>query len=299
MGTEMNKPNTIVAFLAVCLLANTVHAQEAGSVSFVSGDVSTERQSTIVLAKGNTVLSGDAVITGTTSRAQLSMSDGARIAIRADSKIVFDEYAYAAAGTSSSPSDGRSVISLVKGGFRSITGAIGKDNPQNYEVRTTVGVLGVRGTNFAVLLCGSCESASEASQGLYIMVDEGHIVFRNEIANIEVAAGEFAFIPFDTRQPTMLDTTPPVFIDNADIRFEPETGSADDDRLPTGFDTRLGVRRAAESSAPPPESTTPETSSRDDRRDESAPTQSIIGIDQAGNPVDLTPGNVPDPAIAR
>ena len=200
----------------------------------------------ITLAKGDAVLASDAVITAAAARAQLLMSDGAKIAIRPDSRIVIDEYVYAAAtatGSAVSSTDDSSVISLVKGGFRSITGAIGKDNPQNYEVRTAVGVLGIRGTDFAVLLCGNCNTApgvppgSSVPQGLYIMVREGAIVFRNEVANIELVAGEFAFIPFDTRQPTRLDAAPPVFIDDSDFRFAPETGAAASDSRAVGRST--------------------------------------------------------------
>ncbi|MGI9271095.1 MAG: FecR family protein [Woeseiaceae bacterium] len=301
----MNKLQRMLVLLTACTVTGTAHAQEAGSVTFASGDVSAERQPAVALAKGDAVFSSDAVVTGSASRAQLTMSDGAKIAIRPDSRIVIDEYVFAAAnsaGTAVSTSDDSSVISLVKGGFRSITGAIGKDNPQNYEVRTAVGVLGIRGTNFAVLLCGDCNSApgvppgAVVPLGLYIMVDEGRIVFRNEIASIEVGAGEFAYIPFDTRQPTMLDKTPPVFIDDSDFRFQADTaGVQPDDLPPTGFDSRLGTRREADSSAPPPESNAPDSTSQDGRRDSSTPAQSIIGTDQDGTPVDLTPGAPPDP----
>jgi hypothetical protein len=306
MGTEMNKRTILTAVLAIVFSAGSAHAQNAGSVTFLTGDVSAERQPAVTLAKGDAIFSSDAVITGSASRAQLLMSDGAKIAIRPDSRIVIDEYEYAAASSSgaavSSTADS-SVVSLVKGGFRSITGAIGKDNPQNYEVRTAVGVLGIRGTNFAVLLCGSCDSApgvppgTTVAQGLYIMVDEGSIEFRNEVANIIVNAGGFAFIPFDTRRPTLLDTTPPVFIDPADFRFEPETGAGQDDAgVPTGFDTQLGLRREADTSAPPPESKAPDSSTQDDGSNSSSPAQSIIGTDEAGNVIDLTPGAAPDPA---
>lgn len=305
MGTQMNKLQTMLAVLATLILAAAAQAQQAGEVTFASGDVSAERQPAVALAKGDAVLVSDAVVTGSASRAQLLMTDGAKIAIRPDSRIVIDEYVYAAAapaGSSVTSSDDSSVISLVKGGFRSITGAIGTDNPQNYEVRTAVGVLGIRGTNFALLLCGNCNSApgvppgTVVPQGLYIMVDEGRIVFRNEVANIEVAAGGFAFIPFDTRQPTLLETPPPVFIDDSDFRFQPEGAAAqDDDQAPTGFDSRLGLRREADSSAPPPESQAPDTNSQDSGRDGSAPAQSIIGTDEAGNSIDLTPGANPDP----
>ncbi len=296
----MKKRMPKIVFVALLLCAFQAHAQDAGTVSFATGDVSAERQPATPLAKGDSVLSSDAIITGAASRAQLLMRDGAKIAIRPDSRIVIDEYAYAAAapaGSAVSATDDSSVISLVKGGFRSITGAIGKDNPQNYEVRTAVGVLGIRGTNFAVLLCGSCDEApgvapgTTVAQGLYIMVSEGTIVFRNEIDEIEITAGEFAFIPFDSRQPARLDTAPPVFIDDSDFRFV-----SSDEQPPSGFDSKLGLRREAEPSAPPPDSNTPDSSSQDDGSSREVPTQPIIGIDADGNPVDLTPGAAADPA---
>jgi len=263
MGTEMNKYKLNLVLIFALLAVGPAYAQNAGLVSFASGDVTAERQPAVSLAKGDVVQSSDAVITGSASRAQLLMSDGARIAIRPDSRIVIDEYVYAAANSGAaavSSSDDSSVISLVKGGFRSITGAIGKENPQNYEVRTAVGVLGIRGTNFAVLLCGSCDSApgvppgTIVPQGLYIMVDDGGIVFRNEIASIEASAGEFIFIPFDSRQPVRLEAAPPVFIDDSDFRFEPGVEAL------SGFDAKLGLRREAEASAPAPTSAAPASS---------------------------------------
>ncbi len=104
------------------------------------------------MLKGDGVESSDTIATGDASRAQLLMIDGAKIAIRPNSEIRIDEYAYAAASpTIVEGTDDKSAISLVKGGFRAITGAIGEENPSNYEVRTPVGVLGIRGTDFAVL----------------------------------------------------------------------------------------------------------------------------------------------------
>ena len=291
---------------------NSAHAQEAGTVTFATGDVAAERQPPAPLIKGDTVLADDAVVTGDASRAQLLMIDGAKIAIRPNSRLQIEEYVHAEAtpGAAISSSDDKSVMSLVKGGLRSITGAIGKDNPQNYEVRTAVGVLGIRGTDYAMLLCvGDCDWAPGVSagtpvpDGLYIMVTEGTIVFRNEIMNIDVTAGEFVFIPLETRRPTRLDTTPPVFIDDSDFVFDPrrvtakpQPGAADerpdDADVPSGFDAALGTRRAPDSSAPPSSSAQPGEDDSD-RRD--APTQSIQGTDEAGNQIDLTPGNAPDP----
>ena len=305
----MNKYCACLALIPALVLLSTAQAQDAGSVTFVSGDVSAERQPAVVLAKGDAVLASDAIITGAASRAQLLMVDGAKIALRPNSQIVIDEYVYAAAAASGaaviSSSDDSSVVSLVKGGFRTITGAIGKENPSNYEVRTAVGVLGIRGTVFAVLFCrADCgfapgvSAGSPVPDGLYIMVTEGTIVFRNEVTDIEVTAGEFVFIPLDTRRPERLDTTPPVFLDDSDLRFEPEPGQGkprpgdDDDAPPIGFDSALGTRRKAEPIQF--ELREAESSDQDDSSSDT-PEQSIIGVDSDGTPVDLTPGGAPNP----
>ncbi len=302
----------VTATLALAF-ANPILAADAGSVTFATGSVTAERQPAATLAKGDTVLVADTVNTADAARAQLLMIDGAKIAVRPNSRLVIEEYVYDAgrtgAGTPavSTSEDNSSVISLVKGGFRTITGAIGRDDPADYEVRTAVGVLGIRGTDYAAQMCRSdCDWAPGATtgapipDGLYLGVTAGIIVFSNEVMTIEISAGEFAYIPFDTRQPTQLDTTPPVFIDDSDLRFAPEIdtqkgrpddgGSAAVDAAPMGFDAKLGTRRVPDSSAPQ----TQGTGEGDDRESET-PKQSIQGIDRDGSPVDLTPGGAPDP----
>ena len=170
------------SLLLLALLAGTAAAQDAGTVTFATGTVTAERESAVALTRGDTVLAGDTVVTGDASRAQLAMIDDARIAIRPNSRIHVAEYAYVPPGNAAGPavvtSDGNSsVLNLVKGGFRTITGAIGKEDPSDYEVRTAVGVLGIRGTDFAVLLCsGDCDTAPD---GLYLMVTDGSIAFSN------------------------------------------------------------------------------------------------------------------------
>ena len=300
----MNKCIQFLAFVVFLSCALQVHAQNAGSITFAAGDVTAERQPAAALAKGDAVLVSDAVVTGPSSRAQIMMIDGARIAIRPDSRIVINEYNHAAAapaGTPVSTTEDSSVISLVKGGLRSVTGVIGKEQPQNVEVRTAVGVLGIRGTDFAVLLCGSCNEApgvapgATVPQGLYIMVSDGVVIFRNETAELELQAGEFAFVPLTTRIPARMDVPPPVFADDSQFRFEPESG-ASNGALPSGFDRKLGLRRDADPAAPPPETEVPDSSSSDGSDSNSTPAQPIIGIDADGNPVDLTPGNASDPS---
>ncbi len=297
-------------FLILCLAltSNAVAvADDAGSVIFAKGDVSAERQPPVALAKGDTVLDDDEIVTGSNSRAQLLMIDGAKIAIRPDSRLRIEEYAYVPAATAGtvSANDDKTVMSLVKGGFRTITGAIGKEADDEYEVRTAVGVLGIRGTDYTAVFCnGDCTwvpgvpGTSPIADGLYLGVTDGTIVFRTSTRTIELTAGEYAFIPLDNPEPRRLDTAPSVLLDDNDLRFDNNRGSSpgkpDRGSQTTGFDATLGTRRAPDSSASGQGdgSASPGTDSEDSGE---APPRPTIGIDADGTPIDLTPGETPQP----
>ena len=282
--------NTKILILACAFIPGLAAAADAGSVLFTKGEVTAGRTPAVTLAKGDAILDDDTILTGEASRAQLLMIDGAKIAIRPNSQLRIDEYSYSEdqAQANITTRDDKSVMSLVKGGFRTITGAIGKENREDYEVRTAVGVLGIRGTNFAVLLCsGDC--GGNVEDGLYIGVTAGAIVFRNTAGEIVVKAGEFAFIPLSSRQPELLDVPPTVLIDDNDLRFD---GAADGS--PTGFDNKLGTRRSPESSSAPPQD-----GESEDGTDPGTPEQPVIGTDADGTPVDITSGDSPPPVNGR
>lgn len=255
-----------LVLLAAAMLAVfpglNAEAIEAGKVIFVKGSVSAEREPPVPLAKGDAVLVADAIVTGQAARAQLLMLDGAKIAVRPNSRLLIEEFLYASGepapdGTPvASASGDRAVYRLIKGGFRSITGAIGKENEADYEVRTPVGTLGIRGTDYTVLFCqDDCESAPEAGgsslqNGLHVSVVDGIVVFRNEHGEIEITPGQKVVVPLTNRRPQRVG--------------EPEETNG------------------RESGAGP--------------RDDETPEKPIIGTDPDGNTMDLTdpkrnPGN--------
>lgn len=197
----------MLAMLNVCA-GQTAQANEAGKVIFAKGPVSAERDPPVPLAKGDSILVADEIVTGEAARAQLLMLDGAKIAIRPNSRLLIEEFLYASGESApegtpvASASHDRAVYRLIKGGFRSITGAIGKENEADYEVRSPVGVLGIRGTDYTVLLCqNDCESEPN---GLHISVTSGIVVFRNEFGEFEVTAGQQFLVPLTDRRPHRL-----------------------------------------------------------------------------------------------
>lgn len=147
------------ALAATVMWLSTAHAaQTAGTVIAFKGDVSAADSSgaSRTLKKSDEVNVGDTIRTGPGGYVVVEFVDGARATVRPNSELKVASYAY---GTDS---DG-AVMDLVKGGLRAITGSIAKENPQSYKVKTNVATLGVRGTEFALRICGE-DCGREASR---------------------------------------------------------------------------------------------------------------------------------------
>ena len=76
---------------------------------------------------------------GAGASAQLKMVDGGFIAIRPNTDMTFDAYRY------NGKEDGteNALVSLLNGGFRTITGVIGRSNKQNYQIKTDTATIGI------------------------------------------------------------------------------------------------------------------------------------------------------------
>lgn len=108
-----------------------------------------------VLTQGEFIYVDDEIITSSRSFAVLQFEDGAKVTVRPDSTMIIETYLYNGDG------EDEATLSLVEGGLRVITGAMAKSNPENYKVRTPVALMGVRGTEFSVMLCGDQLCAEE------------------------------------------------------------------------------------------------------------------------------------------
>ena len=292
--------------LALAFVSGHVRGQEpAGTVIFVAGAVSVQRTQIQPLAKGDAVEVGDVIITGATGRAQVVMADGAKLAIRPDSRFRIDDFTHEPAAAPRAPvvtgAMDRSFMSLLKGGFRTITGLIGQADEEAYEVRTPVGTLGIRGTDYTAVFCLSdcvwapgLTSAQPPEDGLYIGVTLGVVVFRNELTEIEVGAGGYAFIPIIDRLPQLLDAPPPVLLEQFDLSVDVDPAGppqADADG-PLGFDAFSVRRTPASTQAALMPGGLPDDSSQ---QGSAVPAQPVLATDMDGLPVDLTAGIVPLP----
>lgn len=201
---------SIRRLLAALLLALPLQAMaEAGAVQFVSGEVKIvhadgrERAAT----KGAKVAEGDTVVTGANGSAQMLMADEALIALRPDSTLRFDTYRYAGKADGSE----KGILGLIKGGFRSLTGLIGRANAGSYQVRTPTATIGIRGTDhepFFIPPTGWL-GAPGAEPGTYDRVNSGGTFILTEGGRIDLEPNQAGFASAHPQaRPVRLDRMP-------------------------------------------------------------------------------------------
>ena len=135
-----------VSLIFLCLLGISlpVNAEEIGKVIMVRGDVtaSSESGETRQLKRRDRVYASEVIKTGDASRIQIRFADNALLALRENSELNIHTYVYAP----ESADKNQVLMDLVTGGFRTLTGSIGKGNKEAYKVNTPAASIGIRGT---------------------------------------------------------------------------------------------------------------------------------------------------------
>jgi hypothetical protein len=92
------------------------------------------------------------LITAKDSYAQVEMNDGTKMTIRPNSNLRIESYQF----RKETPQADNIVLRLLKGGFRTVTGLIGKrGNTDAYKLRAATATIGIRGTDFSTRLCAT------------------------------------------------------------------------------------------------------------------------------------------------
>jgi len=206
----MTKIARLLVALVFLLVPLAAMAQVAARVVLAVGDVAALRGADRVrLAAGSDVNAGDAVVTGAQSFVQLRFSDAALVALKPDSEFRIESFEAPAAGAGNE----RAVFRLVRGGFRTVTGSVGAINRDRYQVLTTQATIGIRGTHYALQVCGSGECVTQggpARAGLYGGVFDGIVSVTNPFGTADYAAGEYFFVA--DGEPPQRALAPPDFL---------------------------------------------------------------------------------------
>lgn len=149
--------------LLFSLFGSVVQAAEvAGKIGYMSGTLVAKRAdgSVKIMAPKSEVLEGDLLETGKNSFAQVILKDGMKMTVRPYSNLKIESYQF----NKEVPKEDVAVFNLVKGGFRTVTGLIGKrGNPDAYKLKVATATIGVRGTDFSSRLCANENCDDEAN----------------------------------------------------------------------------------------------------------------------------------------
>jgi hypothetical protein len=219
---------------ALLLLAAGGAWADAGRFQFVAGQVTVVGAGggSRAAAKGDLVREGEVITTASDASAQLRMADEGLIALRPDSSLRIESYRFqgqAAGGE-------RSILALLKGGFRALTGLIGRSRKEAYQVRTATATIGIRGTDHEPVHIpeGGWSGAPGGVPGTYDKVNEGATYLETPGGRLELAANEVGFVPLQAGAvPVRLDGTPafmrvtPAPLGKADVRNLRQEAAAD------------------------------------------------------------------------
>src|SRR6267143_4761051 len=217
--------------LLVLLPAPGLALAQAGRFLLAVGDVVVARgQDEIRAATGTEVQSGDTIRVGPASNAQIRLTDESIVGLRPGTLFRLDEFAYSGQGDGNE----RSLFTLLKGGFRTVTGAIGRlHSRERYAVRTPTATIGIRGTHYTVVHCDDdcgtpnrvslamLESVAQSDaapgvgqsipNGTYGGVTDGRIEVVNQTGEHEFAANTFFYVANANTAPQNL-IAPPTFL---------------------------------------------------------------------------------------
>ena len=145
------------------LLPVMAHAQSSGNtigqVEYVRGAglAQAPGQAPRVLGKGLVLSEGDRLTTADGATAIVALQDGTRMTVRPNSEMLVNQYRY-----QQGASDNSMLLSLVRGGLRTLTGLLTKNAPGAAKIQTATATVGIRGTDFDMRLCAADCAAESA-----------------------------------------------------------------------------------------------------------------------------------------
>ena len=118
-----------------------------GNITAVQGSSNIQRDlKEIKVELGADLQAQDKVLTYENTKVQIIFKDDTIISIGKNSIFSIEEYLYDEENTPAAK------FQMLRGAMRTITGKIGKISPQKFKVQTKTATIGIRGTNFSILV---------------------------------------------------------------------------------------------------------------------------------------------------
>lgn len=129
--------------LILVLILSSILMASIGKITSFKGSVNIQRDTQSILAKLNLEINkNDIITTKKNSNAIIQFNDGTIITIGKNSSLNVENYIY---DTNNKEKSATKFV-FLKGTFKSVTGAIGKFNPDKFKLQTRTANIGIRGT---------------------------------------------------------------------------------------------------------------------------------------------------------
>jgi Ca2+-binding RTX toxin-like protein len=192
--------------------------EPAGTIDSLKGTVSAVRGGAEVqLGAGDPIFEGDVLVTGADAAVGIIFADDSTMSMGGDARIAIDEMVYNADAGS-----GSQLFDIVQGAFVFASGQIGKNNPEDVQVRTPVATIGIRGTKYAVNVDQELGDATVTLfEGAVVVENAAGQVLLNSIGQSTVVTSAFT-APAD---PFVMDADTQTQTYGDAIDYHPEEGS--------------------------------------------------------------------------
>jgi hypothetical protein len=206
---------SVVTRLALTLwfaaFASSVHAADAGTIEKLNGKVTITNAANVERIAGprERIQAGETVSTDAKSETMVKMADDTTVLVRPNTQFKVTEFKYDKAQSDSS------VMTLVRGTLRMVTGLIAKRRPSSVRVNTLTATIGVRGTDFEVAVIP--EDTPQARAGVYDYMHDGqtNIKLTQMDRELDVKKNQTAFAPDKLKpgeDPLQLLSETPIFL---------------------------------------------------------------------------------------
>lgn len=186
--------SSLIVAVIFAVLVVPCFAQSAASVVFVSGAAVIVGKDGLqrAVVRGGDLGAGETIDT-IGSRVQLRFADGASMSLQPATRFKIEDFRFVAQSGKADVDD-RGFFSLLKGGFRTITGLIGKEKREQYRVNTAVATIGIRGTDY---------SAQLGEAGLSVSTFAGLVEVCNGAGCVQVGPGQSAQVSDPNGRPVL------------------------------------------------------------------------------------------------
>ena len=183
-----------------------------GLVVWVTGTIkanmpgSTER----TLSRRSPVYETDTLKTDSNSSGEVVFTDNSILSLRNSTTLEIAKYHF----TKNAGANNSETLNLIKGGFRTITGAITKENPQSYKVNTPVATIGVAGTIYSAYFDAHAKDLfTKLDKGLvFVSNSEGQITLSKQPSSSNFGCGVDSYSQVSgDKKPIVICNPPKIF----------------------------------------------------------------------------------------